>query len=1411
MKKILALLLSLALFVGMIPASYPVSAEDAVTPATGTVSVKNTEYFTFNRYSLSGDLASSGDLGDMRWDFPSMYDVPTGIYTASNGTYRWPYIAFKVNAETDDNYSISAYIEPSGSNTSSNVSMIVDGIVHKASLASLTGKQTATGNVYLSKGEHIVIFTVPMAEYKSQSVKSSSAVYPWCNYFNFTLSDGLSMVAAPTTAEINASVQGRRVQAGDTTLVNYNGTYNSTGTRAGGVKNNTIQQTYTDLENGYFDKTKIPYIEYTVEAPADGKYNIRIGSKVGGSDGENLPFAVVLVNDNIYKAQYDAKFDTSSGSGFAFDHVNLTVDMKKGLNLIKVTSLTKDQTAYGKDWIDHDYIDLPTTLTAVAPNASATISADDISSKVLANNYKIDANGAVGSAAQGDIRYDKISIEDARLKAPARLKKWPFVALKVTAAKDGYYEFTIGATLNGSTTSENLAMFVDGDLQAVKFKKGSSANIDASLYLSKGTHIVAITSPIPATNAEAAASTDDKTAYPWFNFNTFALSSGLTVENAPTLAEVTATVSTTIQAEDVKHHIYDATENGGSGTVVGGVSKSEITHTYDEVASFIDKAATGTPYVEYIVEAPSDGDYAISVGFVVGTSGNTSALTKPFAAVLVNDTAYKAQFDGSWGKLDESELVVTLKKGINLIKVTSLTTDQNAFTATTWINQDYIIVDSALTVLDNAGDTVTASASNRNHMAYNGYTVGTDDKGEAILGSSNNGDMRYYNMSLESLNIHDGSKIIPYAFMKVNAPKDGYYDMTLKVGVATDVTSKQIGMILDGKMNIVKFATKSNFRSFIDVSVYLTEGDHEIYFTTPMPETDADALALTADLDTEAEDYENTVNSIKLKAYPWMNVYYAELNGLEFLDAGANLGIAGDLDNNISLNAIDLSLLIKFLLGITVDDIFVENADIHRDGNINILDLIALKKAIVNGSSVHFSVGEAPLAVLSNFDVKLTGLSGSAVKSYSVTELDRSEGNVIEIGAEKQAINGFGASFTETSAYVMSNMPEHTLNDTMTKLFDKKNGIGISMLRNTIGASDFSLEYSTYDDIESGSTDYELEEFDMSSAAEQMALTKKAMELNSDIKLFLSPWSAPLWMKKYNTWGSYNNYGVQNPLKTECYDVYAKYLTKAVEGYINEGMDVYAITPQNEPFTKQTYPSMFWNKSGDTLAKFVNENLRPTLTAAGLETKILNLDYNYNEDNIKRAHNIMDKTLDTADGIGYHWYSGEPENMAATREKYPDKLIYVTEASSGNSSGIKLMLNLTQKMGRSIRSGANGYITWNIALDTEGGPTYNNLNNHCTALVNYDADTDDVIYGGDYYALGHFSKFLKSGAVMLESTDTGADSEYALVNTVFQNADGSKVAVVTNTTGLNSVFKFVDGGIVREITVPARGIITLVW
>ena len=59
MKKFLALILSLALFIGTIPAGYAVSAEDTITPATGTVEATSTEYFTLNRYNFNSDCIGS--------------------------------------------------------------------------------------------------------------------------------------------------------------------------------------------------------------------------------------------------------------------------------------------------------------------------------------------------------------------------------------------------------------------------------------------------------------------------------------------------------------------------------------------------------------------------------------------------------------------------------------------------------------------------------------------------------------------------------------------------------------------------------------------------------------------------------------------------------------------------------------------------------------------------------------------------------------------------------------------------------------------------------------------------------------------------------------------------------------------------------------------------------------------------------------------------------------------------------------------------------------------------------------------------------------------------------------------------------------------------------------------------------
>src|SRR5215470_15988447 len=62
---------------------------------------------------------------------------------------------------------------------------------------------------------------------------------------------------------------------------------------------------------------------------------------------------------------------------------------------------------------------------------------------------------------------------------------------------------------------------------------------------------------------------------------------------------------------------------------------------------------------------------------------------------------------------------------------------------------------------------------------------------------------------------------------------------------------------------------------------------------------------------------------------------------------------------------------------------------------------------------------------------------------------------VVDDSVKYQEIDGFGASLTESSAWLL----RHKLNDTQRRdalemLFDRKKGIGLSMLRQPMGASD---------------------------------------------------------------------------------------------------------------------------------------------------------------------------------------------------------------------------------------------------------------------------------------------------------------------------------------------------------------------
>lgn len=77
-----------------------------------------------------------------------------------------------------------------------------------------------------------------------------------------------------------------------------------------------------------------------------------------------------------------------------------------------------------------------------------------------------------------------------------------------------------------------------------------------------------------------------------------------------------------------------------------------------------------------------------------------------------------------------------------------------------------------------------------------------------------------------------------------------------------------------------------------------------------------------------------------------------------------------------------------------------------------------------------------------------------------------------------QEMDGFGASFTDASAYLVYKvLPEDERKKVMKHLFDPNEGIGISFLRQVIGASDYTSEIYSYNDLPEGQEDFELKQF----------------------------------------------------------------------------------------------------------------------------------------------------------------------------------------------------------------------------------------------------------------------------------------------------------------------------------------------
>jgi glucosylceramidase len=391
-----------------------------------------------------------------------------------------------------------------------------------------------------------------------------------------------------------------------------------------------------------------------------------------------------------------------------------------------------------------------------------------------------------------------------------------------------------------------------------------------------------------------------------------------------------------------------------------------------------------------------------------------------------------------------------------------------------------------------------------------------------------------------------------------------------------------------------------------------------------------------------------------------------------------------------------------------------------------------------------------------------------------------------------QSFIGAGAAITDASAHLIQNkLDENARNQLMRELFSP-NEMGFSFTRLTIGASDFSLNHYSLDDMPKGQKDNNLANFNLGAMPKEILPSiKSAIALNPDLKIMATPWSAPAWMKT-------NDNLIGGTLAPQSYGVFANYLLKYSDEMQKQGVKIDFLSVQNEPhFSPANYPGM--KLSDDVRAEFLKNHLGPKLNENS--PKIFEWDHNWDE--FDAPLNVL-KDQDAnkyLNAVAWHCYGGNVSAQSKVKQAFPDKDVYFTECSGGewakdwNDSFGWQVENLI--IGTS-RNWAKGILLWNIALDENFGPHAGGCGD-CRGVVTINSQNGQVTRNLEYYALGHISKFVKVGATRISSSEM----QNNVHNVAFQNPDGSKVLIIANRDKVLQSFSIANGVNYYNLQLPS--------
>lgn len=355
----------------------------------------------------------------------------------------------------------------------------------------------------------------------------------------------------------------------------------------------------------------------------------------------------------------------------------------------------------------------------------------------------------------------------------------------------------------------------------------------------------------------------------------------------------------------------------------------------------------------------------------------------------------------------------------------------------------------------------------------------------------------------------------------------------------------------------------------------------------------------------------------------------------------------------------------------------------------------------------------------------------------------------------------WGGCFNERGWAAMRSLSDTERTEIIEALFGN-DGLKFTAARLPIAASDYAVEPYSYNETDG---DFEMDNFSIDRDYENLLpYIRKAVDIQSELQFFATPWSPPSWIKKNKSL-----IGGEIDFTPENMQAYARYFVKYIKAYRNEGINLRAVTIQNEPTMSTAYTSCLW--TGEQINEFIRDYLYPAIKQENIDIDIWLGTFTDAQSSLVTPALNDEATRKIIGAAAFQWWSAPL--AAAVYENYTDIKLIQSETKCGDGKNdwtyAEEQFDCFKEF---LAAGVSQYFLWNMVLDEKGANTSGDWLQNAPITVN--SKTSEVSYNPSYYLTKHFCYYIEPGAVRIKTTGGFADA------IAFKNPDGTIALEVKN-------------------------------